>query len=106
MKSENQCEGLSELLKNIKKGAIIHITNKGNYFYFVEFRDKKMFFSIPNHITPQKPNIKSISEEQFCNLLKKLIEKKTLTKEDFPFQDCRKSAFYGFLHHLLAIKLQ
>lgn len=106
MKAENHCKSLFELLKTIKKDTIIHVTNRNNEFRFVEFRDNKLFFSIPNHITPQKPNIKSISEVQFCNLLEKLIEKKSLTKKDFPFQDCRKSAFYGFLHHLLAIKLQ
>jgi len=106
MKIENQCLIVLELLSKIEKGTIIHTTNRGNKFHFVEFRDRKLFFSIPNHITPQNPNIKSISEEQFCSLLKKLIEKNTLTKEDFPFQDCRKSAFYGFLHHLLVIKLQ
>lgn len=106
MKNEHHCKEILNLQKIIKKGSIIHVTNRGNVFRFIEFKNKKLFFSIPNHNDSVSPYIKSISEEQFCKLLKKIIQKKILTKDDFPFQDCRKSAFYGFLYHLFASKLK
>ena len=105
MKNE-YCKEILNLKKILKEGSIIHFTNRGNSFRFIEFKNEKLFFSIPNHNDSKSPYIKSISEEQFCKLLNKIIQKKILNKEDFPFHDCRKSAFYGFLHYLLASKLK
>lgn len=100
MKSENHYKEIDELLKKLKAGQIIYVTNKNNNFYFIEHRINKLFFSIPNHNNPSIPNIKSVSDEQFCKLLRELIKKKRLTTEDFPFKDCRKAAFYGFVNNL------
>lgn len=106
MISKNYCKEIFDILKILNPGTTIHTTNRGNSFHFIEFRDGKLFFSIPNHKTPQNPNIKSITEVQFCILLEILIKNKTLIKEDFPFQDCRKAAFYGFVNQILISKLK
>jgi hypothetical protein len=95
METKSHCKELEELLKKLKKGKIIHETNKGNHFKFVEYRNHRLYFSIPCHKAPFKPYKKSITDEQFCKLIKKLL-KKILITENFPFHDCRKSAFYGF----------
>ena len=97
---ENHCKELDELLKKLKPRTVIYVSNRGNKYHFIEFRNGKLFFDIPNHINSIRPYVKSITEEQFCELLKKLIKIKILIKEDFPFQDCRKAAFYGFVNQL------
>lgn len=100
MEKENLCKELYELLKKLKPDTIIYETNRHNYFYFIAHIDGKLFFSIPKHKNSSIPYKKSVLDKQFCELLEKLIKKSILTKEDFPFQDCRKSAFYGFINIL------
>lgn len=78
---------LTELL--LEKNPI-YVTSKVNFFDFIEIKDDKLFFSIPNHKKGRYYR-KSIS----MKLLEDAINK---TNDDFkylPFKDCRKSFFKG-----------
>ena len=97
---ENHCKELDELLKKLRPRRIIYTSNRGNNYHFIEFRNGKLFFDIPNHVEPINPRKKLISKEQFCRLLKELIENKILLNENLPFKDCRKAGFYGFVNQL------
>jgi hypothetical protein len=97
---ENQCDELNKLLGKLKPDIIIYEANSGNKYSFIEHKSKKLFFKIPSLKKLEVFYRKSITDKQFCELLKKLKTNKILTNEDFPFQDCRKSAFYGFVNYL------
>lgn len=98
---ENQCDELKKLLIILKLDKIIYVTKTGNKYSFIEHQSDKLFFKIPSQKNFKGFYRKSISDKQFCELLKKLIVNKILTKNDFPFQDCRKSAFYGFVNLII-----
>lgn len=95
---ENQCNELKNLLVLLNPDEIIYEARTGNKYSFIEHLSDKLFFKIPSQKSLKGYHRKSISNKQFCELLKKLIANKILTKNDFPFQDCRKSAFYGFVN--------
>ena len=97
---KNQCKKIEELLHKLEPHVIIYTTNKGNNYHFIEYRNNRLYFDIPNHKHPVSPYKKAITEQQFCGLLNKLQTNKILISEDFPFQDCRKAAFYGFVNIL------
>jgi hypothetical protein len=81
----NSCDSIDKHLKILKKDSIIYTTKRGNYFYFVEHKNSRLYFSIPNHNDPQKPYIKSIKVEHFCDLISKLKGRK-LTEKTFHFK--------------------
>jgi hypothetical protein len=97
---ENHCDELNKLLGKLEPNTIIYEANTGNKYSFIEHKSEKLFFKIPSLKNLEVFYRKSITDKQFCELLKKLIKNKILTKDDFPFQDCRKSAFYGFVNYL------
>jgi hypothetical protein len=77
----------------------IHTTRKGNYIIFLEVKDEKLFFSIPNHNNGSFYR-KSIPIRLLENSLKK-------TKDDYkdlPFKDCRKSFFKAVCKIILTDK--
>lgn len=79
---------VGNLTKILSEKNPIHVTCKGNCFDFIEIKDDKLFFSIPNH---KKGGYyrKSISMKHLENAINK-------TNDDFkelPFKDCRKSFF-------------
>ena len=94
------CKELEELLKKLKPNEVIYISSKGNKYHFIEHRDRRFFFDIPNHSNPQSPFRKALTEEQLCKLLIILIKNKILTTNNFPFKDYRIAAFYGFINIL------
>jgi predicted ribosome quality control (RQC) complex YloA/Tae2 family protein len=94
------CEELKKLLEILKLNKEIYISGRENIYHFREYKDNKLFFYIPNRSNSEKPYSKSITVEQFCELLRKLLEKGRLITADFPFKDCRVSAFYGFVNLL------
>ena len=94
------CKEIENLLIIIELNQIIYISNKGFEYCFIAYKKEKLFFSIPNHLNPSKPYIKSISKLIFCKLINKLLDEKKIESTDFPFQDCRKAAFYGYLNIL------
>lgn len=98
---ENECDELKNLLVLLKADKIIYEAKTGNKYSFIEHQSDKLFFKIPSQKSLKGFHRKSISDKQFCELLKKLITNKILTKNDFPFQDCRKSAFYGFVNLII-----
>lgn len=98
---ENQCDNLKNLLVLLYPDKIIYEAKTGNKYSFIEHQSDKLFFKIPSQKSLKGFHRKSISDKQFCKLLKKLIANKILTKNDFPFQDCRKSAFYGFINLII-----
>lgn len=97
---EKQCEELIRLLEIIEPNEKIYISREGGIYRFREYKNNKLFFFIPNRTTPNNPYPKSITAEQFCKLLHKLLQKKILYTSDFPFKDCRIGAFYGFINLL------
>ena len=97
---KNQCKELEELLQKLESHCVIYTTSKGNDYHFIEYGNSKLFFDIPNHKNPETPYKKSITGQQLCELIIKLYKNKILLVEDFPFQDCRKAAFYGFVNVL------
>lgn len=97
---ENQCDELNKLLGKLKPDTIIYEVNSGNKYSFIEHKSEKLFFKIPSQKYLNTFYRKSITDKQFCELLKKLKINKILTNEDFSFHDCRKSAFYGFVNYL------
>lgn len=97
---EKHCKELVELLKILTPNMVIYKSKNNNKYHFKEYKNERIYFDIPNHITPKNPNIKSITVEQFCKLLLELLEKKFLITNDFPFKDCRIAGFYGFINIL------
>lgn len=97
---KDKCKELSVLIEKLRPKSIIHITRKSNYYHFIEYRNQKLFFDIPNHKSPNTPYKKSIPGDTFCKLINKLEKKSILINKDFPFNDCRKAAFYGFVNIL------
>lgn len=83
---------LTELLSSKNP---IHVTSKGNCFEFIEIKDEKLFFSIPNHKKGRYYR-KSIS----MKLLEDAINKTNDDFKDLPFKDCRKS-FFKAVHKII-----
>lgn len=94
------CNELIEPLKKLKPNKVIYTSGRGNDYLFSEYRNERLFFHIPNRSHKNAPYTKSLTAEQFCELLKKLLKEKVLVTNDFPFKDCRISAFYGFINIL------
>lgn len=97
---EKQCKELIKLLNILKRNDVIYISREEGRYLFREYRDNKLFFLIPKRANPNTFNSKSITAEQFCKLLQKLLQEDILYTSDFPFKDCRISAFYGFVNLL------
>ena len=97
---EKHCKELAELLKYLTPNKVIYKSKNNNRYHFKEYKNGRLYFDIPNSITPKKPNIKSITVEQFCKLLLELFKKKILRTNDFPFKDCRIAGLYGFINVL------
>ncbi len=86
--------------KKLPVGSCIHETKKGNKFKIVEFKNEKIFFSIPNNQQPGKFYRKSIS----IQLIIVIYEMSTFDFKDFQYKDCRKSATRGIINKLKSIK--
>ena len=86
--------------KKLPVGSCIHKTRKGNKFKIVEFKNEKIFFSIPNNQQPGKFYRKSIS----IQLIIVIYEMSTFDFKDFQYKDCRKSAARGIINKLKSIK--
>jgi hypothetical protein len=100
MKKQTACKQFEELIKKLKPQKIIHTSNRGFNFHFLEYKNNRLYFNIPNHVSPKNPNKKSITDKQFCQLIIMLNKQKILRTSNFPFQDCRVAAFRGFLNIL------
>ena len=86
--------------KKLPVGSCIHETKKGNKFKIVEFKNEKIFFSIPNNQQHGKFYRKSIS----IQLIIVIYEMSTFDFKDFQYKDCRKSATMGIINKLKSIK--
>lgn len=86
--------------KKLPIGTCIHKTRKGNKFKIVEFKNEKIFFSIPNNQQPGNIYRKSIS----IQLIIEIYEKTAFDFKDFQYKDCRKSATRGIINKLKSIK--
>jgi len=71
--------------KKLPVGTCIHKTSKGNKFKIVEFKNEKIFFSIPNNKEVGEFYRKSISIQ-------------------LKYKDCRKSATWGIFNKLKSTK--
>jgi hypothetical protein len=91
---------LKYIEEKLPVGSCIHKTKKGNKFKIVEFKNEKVFFSIPNHKQPGKFYKKSISIE----LISKIYEKPNFDFKYFDYKDCRRSATRGLINKLKSIK--
>ena len=90
-----------ELIENkLPIGTCIHETRRGNKFKIIEFKDEKVFFSIPNNKKLGKIYRKSIS----IQLIIEIYEKPDFDFKDFQYKDCRKSASRGMINKLKSIK--
>lgn len=86
--------------KKLPVGSCIHETKKGNKFKIVEFKNEKIFFSIPNNQQPGKFYRKSIS----IQLIIEIYENSVFDFKDFQYKDCRKSATRGIVNKLKSRK--
>ena len=86
--------------KKLPVGSCIHKTRKGNIFNIIEFKNEKVFFSIPNNQQPGKFYRKSISIE----LIVEIYEMLTIDFKEFQYNDCRRSATRGIINKLKLIK--
>ena len=86
--------------KKLPVGSCIHETKKGNKFKIVEFKNEKIFFSIPNTQQPGKFYRKSIS----IQLILEIYANSVFDFKDFQYKDCRKSATRGIINKLKSIK--
>jgi hypothetical protein len=86
--------------KKLPVGSCIHKTRKGNKFKIVEFKNEKIFFSIPNNQQPGKFYRKSIP----IQLIIEIYENSVFDFIDFHYKDCRKSATRGIINKLKSIK--
>ena len=86
--------------KKLPVGSCIHKTRKGNIFNIIEFKNEKVFFSIPNNQQPGKFYRKSISIE----LIVEIYEMSTIDFKEFQYNDCRRSATRGIINKLKLIK--
>jgi hypothetical protein len=77
-------------------GLVFSKTKKGNKFKIVEFKNEKIFFSIPNNQQPGKFYRKSIS----IPLIIEIYENPVFDFKDFQYKDCRKSATRGIINKL------
>lgn len=91
---------LKYIEEQLPVGSCIHKTKKGNSYKIVEFKNEKVFFSIPNHQQPGKFYKKSISIE----LISEVYENPNYDFKTFEYQDCRKSATRGLMNKLKSIK--
>jgi len=91
---------LKYIEEKLPVGTCIHKTNKGNSYKIVEFKNEKVFFSIPNHKQPGKFYKKPISIE----LISEIYEKPNYDFKYFEHKDCRKSATRGLIKKLKSIK--
>jgi hypothetical protein len=86
--------------KKLPVGTCIHKTRKGNKFKIVEFKNEKVFFSIPNNQYPGKIYRKSIS----IQLIIETYENTSYDFKEFQYKDCRKSVTRGIINKLKLIK--
>jgi hypothetical protein len=86
--------------KKLPVGSCIHETRKGNKFKIIEFKNEKIFFSIPNNKELGKIYRKSIS----IQLIIEIYEKPDFDFKDFQYTDCRKSATRGIINKLKSTK--
>ena len=86
--------------KKLQVGTCVHKTRKGNKFKIIEFKNEKIFFSIPNNQQPGKFYRKSIS----IQLIIEIYEMSSFDFKDFQYKDCRKSATRGIINKLKSIK--
>jgi hypothetical protein len=91
---------LKYIEEKLPVGTCIHKTSKGNVFKIVEFKNEKVFFSIPNHQQPGKFYKKSISIER----ISEIYEKPNYDFKSFEYKDCRNSATKGLIKKLKSIK--
>jgi hypothetical protein len=81
------------MIEYLPIGKCIHITRNENYFLISNYKDGKIFFSIPNNNKRDKPYKKSLS----IQLIKQIFESKNYDFKSFPYQDCRRSAAKGMI---------
>lgn len=74
-------------------GKSIHKTRKENYLVISEYRNDKIFFSIPNNYDKNKTYKKSIP----IDLIMQIFETTNYDFKNFPYKDCRKSAVLGII---------
>jgi hypothetical protein len=86
--------------KKLPVGTCVHKTRKGNKFKIVEFKNEKIFFSIPNNKEVGEFYRKSIS----IQLIIEIYEKPDFDFKDFQYKDCRKSATRGIFNKLKSTK--
>lgn len=90
---------VGDLKKILSTKKPIYTTRKGNCFNFLEVKDEKLFFSIPNHNNGGFYR-KSIPIRLLENSLKKTND----NYKDLPFKDCRKSFFKAVCKIILTDK--
>ena len=87
-------------LKLIKEklpiGTCIHATRKGSKYKIVEYKDDKIFFSIPNYKFFGKYYKKSIAIELIIDIYKS----KEFDFKELSYKDCRRSASKGIIEKL------
>lgn len=86
--------------KKLPVGTCVYKTRKGNKFKIVEFKNEKIFFSIPNNKEVGEFYRKSIS----IQLIIEIYEKPDFDFKDFQYKDCRKSALRGMINKLKSKK--
>lgn len=86
--------------KKLPVGTCVHKTRKGNKFKIIEFKNEKIFFSVPNNKEVGEFYRKSIS----IQLIIEIYEKPDFDFKDFQYKDCRKSAARGIINKLKSTK--
>lgn len=84
---------LEKIEFHIAVGSCIHKTRNENCFIINNYKDGKIFFTIPNNKDKKKPYKKSLS----IQLIKQIFELENYDFKSFPYKDCRRSAAKGIL---------
>jgi len=82
-----------KIYENLPIGKCIHKTRNENCFFITEYKNEKVFFSIPNNKDNLKPYTKSVS----IQLIIEIFNSKNYDFKFFPYKDCRKSATRGII---------
>lgn len=92
---------ISEIEKQFPIGSKVYKSNREESYKVVKYDHEKLFFSVPNHKEPNKPNIKSLHIHVINIGLMNDIEHLQL-----PFTDCRKSVLNSLISKIKQQRLQ